>query len=163
MRCLARAAARLALRGDVEIVLPVHRSPAVSETVHALLGDTPCVRLLPPVDYVTFVRLMRSAYLVVTDSGGVQEEAPALNVPVLVMRDTTERPEGLEAGCARLSGTDPAGVAADIDELLDDEGRWLEMAMAPNPYGDGRAAERIVDRMLADLQVAPDVHGAALA
>jgi UDP-N-acetylglucosamine 2-epimerase (non-hydrolysing) len=150
-RRLCRMLARVAARPGVEIVFPVHLSPVVRESVFSELGGLDNVHLVDPVDYVAFIALMRSADIVVTDSGGVQEEAPSLDVPVLVMRDTTERPEGVDAGCARLSGTDPAGVERDILALLDDPAEHARMAAVPNPYGDGRAAERIAARLRADL------------
>ena len=133
----------LALRGDVEIAYPVHLNPRVQEPVRRLLGDLPSVHLLPPLDYLPFVELMRRASLVVTDSGGIQEEAPSLGKPVLVMRDTTERPEAVEAGTVRLVGTDPARIQFEASRLLDDPAAYAAMARAHNPYGDGASGERI--------------------
>jgi len=143
-------------RPDVEIVFPVHLSPAVRASVLDELGGVPSVHLIDPLPYQAFVYAMRSSDVIVTDSGGVQEEAPALGVPVLVMREATERPEGVAAGCARLSGTAPGGVRADLVRLLDDARAHAAMAAAANPYGDGRAADRIADRLLSDLG-----HGSA--
>jgi UDP-N-acetylglucosamine 2-epimerase (non-hydrolysing) len=142
---------RLAERPDVEIVFPVHLSPAVRRTVYGELEGMSHVSLLPPLDYAHFVGLMASSDLVVTDSGGVQEEAPSLNIPVVVMRDVTDRPEGIRAGCSRLAGTDPALVEREVVRLLDDPAERAAMAVVSNPYGDGEAAVRIVDRLLADL------------
>jgi UDP-N-acetylglucosamine 2-epimerase (non-hydrolysing) len=147
---------RLAHRADVEIVFPVHLSPAVRKTVYGELEGVPHVSLVPPLDYAAFVGLMASSDLIVTDSGGVQEEAPSLNVPVVVMRDVTDRPEGIRAGCSRLAGTDPTLVEREVVRLLDDSAERRAMAAVQNPYGDGRAAERIVDRLLGDLLGEPD-------
>ncbi len=150
-RALCRMLAELADSRDVEIVFPMHLNPRVRASVQGELSEHDRVHLLEPADYVTFVQLLRSADIVATDSGGVQEEAPALDVPVLVMRDTTERPEGVAAGCSRLCGTDPEFVRGAIEELLDDPGLYARMAAAANPYGDGCAAVRIVDRLVEDL------------
>lgn len=142
-----------AVHGDVEIVFPVHMSPAVRASVMGELTGVDRVHLIEPADYAEFVHLLDSADLVVTDSGGVQEEAPSLDVPVLVMRDNTERPEGVEAGCARLCGTRPEALRRDVDRLLTNEDVYARMAAAPSPYGDGQASERIAARMAADLGV----------
>lgn len=150
-RALCRMLARVARASDCEILFPVHLSPAVRASVHAELAGCEGVRLIDPLPYRAFVHALRSADLVVTDSGGIQEEAPSFGVPVLVMRETTERPEGVEAGCVRLSGTCPERLGADIDELLADSDVYARMARAANPYGDGRAAQRIVARLEADL------------
>ncbi len=141
---ICRALLQLAGRGDVEIVYPVHLNPNVQEPVYRLLGDTPHITLLPPLDYLPLVHLMKAAYLVLTDSGGIQEEAPAFGKPVLVLREVTERPEGVEAGTLRLVGTETASIAAAAARLLEDESAYAEMAQAVNPFGDGHAAERIV-------------------
>jgi UDP-N-acetylglucosamine 2-epimerase len=133
---------------DVLIVYPVHLNPNVWEPVHELLGQVPRVRLLPPVDYVALVHLMKHSYLIMTDSGGIQEEAPSLGVPVLVMRETTERPEAIEAGAARLVGTDPGRITSEADKLLNQSAEYAAMAHAINPFGDGRASQRIVDVLL---------------
>jgi UDP-N-acetylglucosamine 2-epimerase (non-hydrolysing) len=129
---------------DIEVVLPVHPNPHVKGTVEATLCDTPRVRLIEPVDYVEFVHLMDRAHLILTDSGGVQEEAPSLGKPVLVLRETTERPEGVEAGTAVVVGTDRDRIVATASELLSSEPAYQRMANAVSPYGDGRASERIV-------------------
>lgn len=130
---------------DVEIVYPVHLNPNVREPVRRILQGAQRVHLVEPLDYVPFVRLMSRAYLILTDSGGIQEEAPSLNVPVLVMRKTTERPEGIEVGAAKLVGTEADSIYQATQRLLDDEAEYRRMASAPNPYGDGRAGRRIVE------------------
>ena len=150
-RRLCRMLAQIADRRDLEVVLPIHLSPAVSRSVRGELRGHANVHLLPPADYVSFIELMRTSDLVLTDSGGVQEEASALGVPVLVMRDATDRPEGVSAGCAVLAGTDPARVGFHLSTMLDDPGARRRAANAPNPYGDGRAAERIVSWMAREL------------
>ena len=129
---------------DVAIVYPVHPNPNVEGAARGLLQGVPRIHLLPPVDYEAFVALMRRAYLILTDSGGVQEEAPFLNKPVLVLRTVTERPEGVAAGVARIVGTDTDQIVAETQRLLDDAAAHAEMARSVNPYGDGRAAARIV-------------------
>lgn len=129
---------------DVQVVYPVHRNPLVQEAAARILGDRPRILLIDPLDYADFSNFMARCCFMLTDSGGVQEEAPALDVPVLVLRDTTERPEALEAGCAALAGTSYAGVRAACEALLDDAALYARMAAAPDPYGDGHAAERIV-------------------
>ena len=123
-----------------------------SIATRAVLADSPAVHLIAPLDYLPFVHLMRQADLIVTDSGGIQEEAPGLGKPVLVTRDTTERPEAIAAGTARLVGTDEAGLVAAATELLDDRAAYEAMAKAANPFGDGKAAERIVARMIQEGQ-----------
>jgi len=132
-------------REDVEIVYPVHPNPNVREHARTMLGGHPRIRLLPPQDYFDFVELMRSATLILTDSGGIQEEAPALGKPVLVLRDTTERPEGVEAGVAQLVGTDIGAIVDGTENLLDNAEIYARMAKGVSPFGDGRAAARIVD------------------
>jgi UDP-N-acetylglucosamine 2-epimerase (non-hydrolysing) len=132
---------------DHRFVYPVHLNPNVEQHVKRLLGDIPNVCLIPPQGYRSFVALMSRCRLVLTDSGGVQEEAPSLGKPVLVMRDTTERPEGVEAGTARLVGPRAQSIVQHASRLLDDPEAYLAMANAVNPYGDGRAAERIVARI----------------
>lgn len=139
--CLALK--RIAAARDVQVVYPVHLNPNVQEPVKRILGDAPSVHLIAPQDYLPFVWLMNRSYLIITDSGGVQEEAPALGKPVLVMRDTTERPEALAAGTVRLVGTDANRIEEETLRLLDDQSAYAEMARALNPYGDGQAAKRI--------------------
>ena len=129
---------------NIEVVYPVHLSPAVQEAANDLLGDHDRIHLIAPLDVLDFHNLASRSYILMSDSGGVQEEAPSLGKPVLVLRDTTERPEGVRAGTLKLVGTDPAVVKATMTELLTNEHLYLEMANARNPYGDGRASERIV-------------------
>ena len=129
---------------NIEVVYPVHLSPAVQEAANDLLGDHDRIHLIAPLDVLDFHNLASRSYFIMSDSGGVQEEAPSLGKPVLVLRDTTERPEGVRAGTLKLVGTDPAVVKATMTELLTNEHLYLEMANARNPYGDGRASERIV-------------------
>jgi len=143
------ALADIAARGDVCVLYPVHLNPNVQEPVKRLLGGCDNLFLIDPQDYFPFVYLMNRASLIITDSGGIQEEAPALGKPVLVTRDTTERPEAVDAGTVRLVGTDRARIVAEAARLLDDEAYYQSMARAHNPYGDGRAAGRIVARLLA--------------
>jgi UDP-N-acetylglucosamine 2-epimerase (non-hydrolysing) len=145
---ICQAIRGLALRGDVEIVYPVHLNPNVQEPVNRLLKNVPHITLLPPLDYLPLVHLMKRATLILTDSGGIQEEAPAFGKPVLVMRETTERPEGIEAGTLKLVGTDTDRILREASRLLDDPSAYAEMARAGNPYGDGHAAERIVAALL---------------
>jgi UDP-N-acetylglucosamine 2-epimerase (non-hydrolysing) len=159
-RAISRMLACLAQRADVEIVFPVHLSPAVRASVMPELDAHDNVTLLDPLDYEHFIAELTAADLVLTDSGGVQEEAPAFDVPVLVMRDTTERPEGVEAGCARLCGTDPQTILQHAERVLDDDVLYERMAAAPNPYGDGCAAERIVSRLAA--QLSSNIHKGVL-
>jgi UDP-N-acetylglucosamine 2-epimerase (non-hydrolysing) len=144
--CLALK--ELAARGDVEIVYPVHLNPNVQTPVRQLLGNVPHIALLPPLDYLPLVHLMKRATLVLTDSGGIQEEAPAFGVPTLVLREVTERPEGVEAGTLKLVGTDRARILEESNRLLDDPTAYAAMAKAANPFGDGHAAERIVAALL---------------
>ncbi len=145
---ICRALARLAGRGDVEIVFPVHPNPNVQTPVRRFLGATPGVHLVEPLDYLPFVRLMARSHLIITDSGGIQEEAPSLGKPVLVLREATERPEAVEAGSVRLVGTDAARIEVEAARLLDDAEAYHAMTRAHNPYGDGCAADRIVKGLL---------------
>ncbi|CAK7021740.1 MAG: non-hydrolyzing UDP-N-acetylglucosamine 2-epimerase [Bilophila wadsworthia] len=140
---ICQAIATLARRDDVQVVYPVHLNPHVQEPVRRILSDLSNVFLLKPQDYLSFVYLMHRCTLVLTDSGGIQEEAPSLGKPVLVMRDTTERPEALEAGTALLVGTDRARIVREVSRLLDAPEAYRTMAEAHNPYGDGTAARRI--------------------
>jgi len=130
---------------NVIVALPVHPNPNVQRPVCQLLGGHPRIKLSPPLDYIPFLALMRRAYLILTDSGGVQEEAPSLGVPVLVLRKTTERPEAAEAGLARVIGTDRNAIVEHVKDLLEDEQTYRQMTTAINPYGDGLASERIVE------------------
>jgi UDP-N-acetylglucosamine 2-epimerase (non-hydrolysing) len=129
---------------EVDIVYPVHLNPSVQQPVKSLLGGISNIYLIEPVDYSPFVYLMRSAYLILTDSGGIQEEAPSLGKPVLVMRDITERPEAVEAGTVKLVGADVEKIVKNTSQLLTDESLYQRMSTAQNPYGDGKASERIV-------------------
>lgn len=145
LRQVAGALATLArLEPDLLVVLPLHRNPVVREALVPVLADRPNVRLVEPQDYGVFVHLMARAHLILTDSGGIQEEGASLGKPVLVARESTERPEGLSAGTARLVGTDPARIVEQVRLLLHDPVAYTAMAQAPNPYGDGRAATRTV-------------------
>jgi len=135
--------------GDsVRIIYPVHLNPNVQEPVYRLLGDVPNIILIPPLNYLPLVHVLKRSYLVLTDSGGIQEEAPGLGKPVLVMRNVTERPEGVEAGTARLVGTDVVKIVTETRKLLDYAQEYQKMARAINPYGDGHASERIVKALL---------------
>jgi UDP-N-acetylglucosamine 2-epimerase len=149
----------LARRGDVRVVYPVHRNPNVWGVVHAELAGEPRVTLLPPLDYRALVFLLQRCTFVLTDSGGIQEEAPSLGKPVLVLREVTERPEGVEAGTARVVGTAPSRIVAEAARLLDDPSAYAAMAREVNPYGDGRAAQRIVTALLGREQVVGFVPG----
>ncbi|MBH9989979.1 MULTISPECIES: non-hydrolyzing UDP-N-acetylglucosamine 2-epimerase [Lactobacillus] len=130
---------------NVEIIYPVHLSPRVQKVAHEILGNDPRIHLIAPLDVVDFHNLAKLSYFIMTDSGGVQEEAPALNKPVLVLRDTTERPEGVEAGTLKLVGTQVDQVKKAMLELLENKAVYEQMAQARNPYGDGHASERIMD------------------
>lgn len=148
LEAVCAALKELAGRGDVEIVYPVHLNPNVQEPVYRLLGGVPRVTLLPPLDYLPMVHLMKISTLVLTDSGGIQEEAPAFGIPVLVLREVTERPEGVEAGVLKLVGTDSRLIVREANRLLDDASAYAAMAKAVNPFGDGQAAQRIVGKLL---------------
>jgi UDP-N-acetylglucosamine 2-epimerase (non-hydrolysing) len=146
---ICKALAVLAQRGDVQIVYPVHPNLNVQEPVNRWLRGQPNVCLLPPLEYLPFVDLMRRAYLLITDSGGIQEEGPSLGKPVLVLREKTERPEAVEAGTARLVGTDEHCIVGEASRLLEDREAYDAMARVHNPYGDGYACERIEQGLLA--------------
>jgi UDP-N-acetylglucosamine 2-epimerase (non-hydrolysing) len=135
----------LAKRGDVQVVYPVHLNPNVKEPVDRILADVENVHLIEPLDYLPFVYLMSRTYFILTDSGGVQEEAPSLGKPVLVMRDTTERPEAIQAGTVKLVGTDLDYIVEQAIILLDNQQEYKKMSIAHNPYGDGKACARIAD------------------
>jgi UDP-N-acetylglucosamine 2-epimerase (non-hydrolysing) len=143
LNSICEALVRLARRGDVQIVYPVHRNPKVAGPVEHLLGSEPAIRLCDPLDYVPFVDLMRRAYLLITDSGGIQEEGPSLGKPVLVLREKTERPEAVQAGTVRLVGTDADRIVREVKLLLENREEFERMSRAHNPYGDGHASERI--------------------
>ena len=138
----------IAYAGKVTLIYPVHLNPKVQEPAHRLLAGVPNIRLIKPVDYLSMVHLMKRAHLILTDSGGIQEEDPALGKPVLVLREKTERPEALQAGTAILVGTDPERIVRETRRLLDDPAAYTAMAKAVNPFGDGHAAERIVAALL---------------
>jgi len=145
---ICKALRTLASRDDMQIVYPVHLNPNVLGPVTEHLGGLANVHLIKPLDYLSFVRLMQLAHVVLTDSGGVQEEAPSLGKPVLVMRDVTERPEAVAAGTARLVGTDPNTIVRGVCALFDDEQLWRRTSQTANPYGDGKACSRIVDALM---------------
>jgi UDP-N-acetylglucosamine 2-epimerase (non-hydrolysing) len=130
------------------MIYPVHLNPNVQKSVRKILSGMPNVYLIDPQDYSSFVWLMNQAYLILTDSGGIQEEAPSLGKPVLVMRKTTERTEGIEAGNAKLIGTDSKNIFSETMKLLHDRGEYERMSKASNPYGDGKASERIYDVLI---------------
>jgi UDP-N-acetylglucosamine 2-epimerase (non-hydrolysing) len=144
LAAICAAVRRIAARGDVDVVWPVHPNPDVQGPVRAALADAPRVRLVAPMEHAMLVAAMRQAAIVLTDSGGIQEEAPTLGVPALVLREVTERPEGVAAGVARLVGLDEDRIVAAANELLDDPSAHAAMARGASPYGDGRAAARIV-------------------
>lgn len=145
MKAIAEAIAAIAARPDVAVIFPVHPNPHVRSAMEPILGGLANVALIDPLDYPHFVRLLSLSDIVLTDSGGVQEEAPSLGKPVLVMRETTERPEGIAAGTARLVGTDKARIVTELFSLLDDESAYAAMARAHNPFGDGTAAKQIAE------------------
>lgn len=148
---------------DVEVVYPVHPNPQVRTVVHELLGQRPRILLCEPLDYASFVEVQKRAFLILTDSGGVQEEAPALGKPVLVLRTETERPEAIDEGVARLVGTNQARIVAEVSQLLDSEVAYRKMAHVASPYGDGHAAQRIVATLreaLCPLEVMREVSHA---
>lgn len=153
MESAARAARRIIEAfPDTALVVPMHLNPAVRETLRGVLGGHDRIHLVEPPEYPKFVKLMQRATLILSDSGGVQEEAPAFGIPVLVMRLTTERPEGVDAGCAELVGTDEDHIVARATDLLTHPASYSAMAQAASPYGDGKAAQRIADLCLASLR-----------
>jgi len=147
LAAICEALVRLARRGDVQIVYPVHRNPEVAGPVERALGGEPEILLCEPLEYVPFVDLMRRAFLLITDSGGIQEEGPSLGKPVLVMRQKTERPEAVEAGTVKLVGTDAGRIVRETEILLENREEFERMSRAHNPYGDGHASERIGDAL----------------
>jgi UDP-N-acetylglucosamine 2-epimerase (non-hydrolysing) len=151
MRGMGRALTRLAARGDVEIVLPLHKSPAVRDVLLPELDGHEGISLVEPLDYLDFAATLAECDLVLTDSGGVQEEAPSLSKPALVLRTTTERPEAVEAGAARLIGTDPEAIVTWAEKLLTDPAEYKRMATAGNPFGDGMATARILAQLAEDF------------
>ena len=148
MENIAAALTAIAARDDIAIIFPVHLNPNVRKVMQEKLGNNPDIAMIDPLDYPHFARLISVSHIMLTDSGGVQEEAPALGKPVLVMRDTTERPEGVTAGTAKLVGTDKDRILAEVFNLLDNDAAYAAMARAHNPFGDGKASERIADTIL---------------
>jgi UDP-N-acetylglucosamine 2-epimerase (non-hydrolysing) len=140
---ICQALRTIAARGDVQIVYPVHPNPNVQSVVNQYLRSQPSITLIEPMDYIPFVDLMRQAHLILTDSGGIQEEGPSLGKPILVLREKTERPEAVTAGTVKLVGTDPARIVEETSRLLDDTSEYQRMSHNHNPYGDGHACERI--------------------
>jgi len=150
--CHALSTIATRFRDDVYFVCPLHPRREVQVTAHGLLGHCPNIRLLEPLGYLHLVGLLRNCDMVVTDSGGLQEEAPPLGKPVLVLRNVTERPEGLAAGSARLAGTRAKGIIREASRILQDRGLYAQMARPSEPYGDGHAAQRIVSALLEQPQ-----------
>jgi len=150
-RRICSAIAQIAKRHDVQVVWPVHPNPNVQSTVHATFQGHGNVLLVKPLDYVPFVDLMRRAFILITDSGGVQEEGPSLGKPILVLREKTERPEAVKAGTVKLVGTDPDLIVREAERLLDDSMEYNRMSRLHNPYGDGKASERVARRIAAQL------------
>lgn len=149
MRGMFRAIRRICEKyPDVKVVYPVHLNPLVVETANEIFGAADSVRLIQPLEVVEFHNLLAKSYMILTDSGGIQEEAPSLHKPVIVLRDTTERPEGVAAGTLRLAGTEEETIFRMIDELLCDADQYNTMCQAKNPYGDGQASARIADAIL---------------
>ena len=134
---------------DVKMVYPVHLNPLVVKAANEVFGDSEKIKLIKPLEVVEFHNLLSRSYLILTDSGGIQEEAPSLGKPVIVLRDTTERPEGIDAGTLKLAGTEEETIYQMVDELLSDSMEYEKMSKASNPYGDGHASERIVDAIIA--------------
>jgi len=153
MEGIASAIRQIAARPDVAVIFPVHLNPNVRKVMNAKLAGLDNVALIEPLDYPHFARLLNIAEIMLTDSGGVQEEAPALGKPVLVMRETTERPEGVEAGTARLVGTEAAAIVTELSTLLDDSSAYEAMARAHNPFGDGHSAARIVELLAHEIGI----------
>lgn len=145
---MCHAIDKISQRDDVQIIYPVHLNPNVQDPVNRLLGDKSNIELIQPQDYLPFVYLMRQSYLILTDSGGIQEEAPSLGKPVLVMRDTTERPEAVEAGTVKLVGTNYDAIVNETIKLLDSSKEYRAMSSRHNPYGDGNSAQRIADTLV---------------
>ena len=144
---LCTAIKTLSMRDDVQVVYPVHLNPNVQEPVNRILGDAENVHLIEPLDYLPFVYLMGRSHVILTDSGGIQEEAPSLGKPVLVMRDTTERPEAVDAGTVKLVGTNTDAIVNAATLLLDNDNEYKKMSVAHNPYGDGQACSRIANSL----------------
>jgi len=145
---ICHALKTLAERGDTQIIYPVHLNPNVKDPVNRILSGVDGVELIPPLNYLPFIRLMSKSYIIITDSGGIQEEAPSLGIPVLVMRDTTERPEAVHSGTVKLVGTDKDKIISEATQLLDNKDAYDSMAGITNPYGDGQAVPRIIKALL---------------
>ncbi len=156
---ICMALRKLAERGDTQIIYPVHLNPKVQGPINTILGGVKDIHLISPLSYLPFIRLMSKAYIIITDSGGVQEEAPSLGIPVLVMRDTTERPEAVLEGTVKLVGTDEKTILKEANLLLDDPAVYNNMAHANNPYGDGAASSRIIDKLLKTRKQTPSGFG----
>ena len=149
MRNMFRAIKRIVEKyDDIKVVYPVHLNPVVVNTANEILGDCDKVKLIKPLEVLEFHNLLNKSYLILTDSGGIQEEAPSLGKPVIVLRDTTERPEGVEAGTLKLAGTEEETIYNMIDELLSCQDVYDSMSNASNPYGDGKASARIADAII---------------
>ena len=133
---------------DVKAVYPVHLNPKVREVANEVLGDNEKIKLIDPLEVIDFHNFIANSYLILTDSGGIQEEAPSLGKPVLVLRDTTERPEGIQAGTLKLAGTDEETIYQLTKQLLEDQEEYRKMSKASNPYGDGKASQRIADAII---------------
>lgn len=146
--CMAIKALAKKYEGQLHFVYPVHLNPNIQEPVYRLLGNQNNITLLPPMDYLPMAHLLKTAYLVLTDSGGIQEEAAGLQKPALVLREVTERPEGVEAGVLRLVGTDPEKIIRNVEELLKDQAAYQKMSQSKNPFGDGYAAEKIIEALI---------------
>ena len=145
---ICTAISLIAKNKNVQVLYPVHLNPNVQEPVYRILGDKENVKLISPLDYLHFVYLMNRSHIILTDSGGIQEEAPSLGKPVLVMRDTTERPEAVDAGTVKIVGTNPEVICREVNSLLDDNDNYTKMSQAHNPYGDGKASEAIIDNII---------------
>ena len=152
---ICKALAYLAQNNDIEIVYPVHLNPQVQKPVMELLSGISNIHLIAPLDYPSFIWMMQNSYFIITDSGGVQEEAPSLGKPVLVMRETTERPEAVSEGTVILVGTNADKIIAEAQNLLYNEGDYEKMSRAHNPYGDGKAASRIIEYLENHVQTQP--------
>ena len=156
VREICKALVTLSRRNDVQIVFAVHLNPNVKGPVESMLGSHSNIHLIPPQDYLSFVYLMKESHIILTDSGGIQEEAPSLGKPVLVMRDTTERPEAVDAGTAILVGANAENIVSEVEKLLDDVDSYLIMSNRCNPYGDGHSAQRVVTRVKSFLADIPE-------
>lgn len=149
MRCMFKAIKRIVDETpDVKVIYPVHLNPKVKEVADEILGNDEKIKLINPLDVIDFHNFMNKAYIILTDSGGIQEEAPSLGKPVLVLRDTTERPEGIEAGTLKLAGTNEETIYTLTKELLNNKDTYNKMSKASNPYGDGKASIRIADAII---------------